>query len=203
MDFKWGRYFLFAALILSFVISGSFVKADEVEESMNAAKKYYEKGNYSEAVKELEFAIQLIRQKKSQRLIKVFPKPLSGWKADKPNFQTAGAAFFGGGISASREYRKGSASVTIEITMDNPLLQSFLGILDNPMLVGPDQKLVRVKGQRAVLRFDKDNMEGELNLAFQRKVLVSVKGYGVKSGDVLLEYAKRIDYDLLEKVVFE
>ncbi|RMG59873.1 MAG: hypothetical protein D6713_04340 [Deltaproteobacteria bacterium] len=196
---------------IAFFVGGIFLltllltpaRADEVKESIRAAEKFYEKGNYSEAIKELEFAAQLIRQKKGERLKGVFPDPLPGWKAEKPEMQSAGTAYLGGGISGKRVYRKGSSRVTIEIAMDNPLLQSFLGIMDNPMLIGPDQKLVRVNGQRALLRFDPSSREGELSIAFARKVLVTVRGSGISDEEVLTSYAAKIDYDLLEKVVSE
>ncbi len=177
------------------------VWADAVQDSIEAARKAYEAGRYGEAVRELEFAAQMIRQKKAGMLRAVFPEPLPGWKAAPPRIQVAGRALLGGGVSASRAYTKGEARVTVEIAMNNPLLQTFLGIVDNPMFVGPDQQLVRVQGHRGLLKFDPAARSGELTIAHERKVLITIRGQGIASGDVLLAYGNRLDFGKLEEAL--
>ncbi len=177
--------------------------ADPVEDSIDAARKAYEAGRYSEAIKELDFAAQLIRQKKAKQLEEVFPAPLSGWQAQKPRVQVAGRAFLGGGISAQRAYTKNEARVQIEITMNNPMLQTFLGLIGNPMFVGPNQQLVRVQGEPALLKYDPSAKSGELSLALERKVFISVRGSGIDSQDVLLSYANRINFQKLREVLLK
>ena len=187
---------------MAFVLAQS-AAADAVQDSIDAARKAYEAGKYNEAIKELEFAAQMVRQKQAKQLEAVFPAPLADWSARKPKVQVAGRAFLGGGISASRVYEKGDARITIEITMNSPLLQTFLGFVGNPMFVGPDQQLVRVQGHRALLKFDPSAKSGELTLAVERKVLVAVRGRGIDSEEALLGYANGIHFQKLEEVLLK
>jgi hypothetical protein len=49
-----------------------------------------------------------------------------------------GAAVPGGGVSAERRYKKGAASVTVQIIADSPMLQGIMMMFSNPMLAGAD-----------------------------------------------------------------
>ena len=77
--------------------------ADEIIESINEAVEYYKEGDYSEAVSSLDYASQLIRQKRASRLEAFLPEPLSGWKAKDVESQAVGQAMFGGMVSAKRQ----------------------------------------------------------------------------------------------------
>ncbi len=68
-------------LILStcFMISGF---ADEVTNVIKEALKQYKNGDYVESTNNLEYASQLIRQKKQDKLQLSLPKPLDGWKVE-------------------------------------------------------------------------------------------------------------------------
>jgi hypothetical protein len=176
---------------------------DDVLDSIRNAEKLYREKNYTEAARELEFAAQLVRQKKGERLKEIFPDPLPGWKAGEPEITSAGAPYLGGGIQATRDYMKGNSSVTVEFAMENPILQLILGVMDNPMVVGPGAKLVRIKKQRAVLRFDGSSREGEITLVYRRRVMVTVKGTGLSSPEILRSYMEGIDFNGLEKIVFQ
>jgi len=82
---------IFLALILStcFTISGY---ADEVTNLIKEALKQYKNGDYVEATNNLEYASQLIRQKKQDKLQLSLPKPLDGWKGENETSQAEGTA---------------------------------------------------------------------------------------------------------------
>jgi len=129
---KW----VFAPLLLASL--STFVNADDVVDTLNEAIKSYESGEYSVAVEDLNYALQLIQQKKSRGLQAYLPEALPGWNAKKAESQTAGAGMFGGGISTSREYEKNLSKIKIELITDSPLLQSMMGIFSNPMFATAD-----------------------------------------------------------------
>ena len=112
--------------------------ADEIIESINEALEYYKEGDYTEAVSGLDYAAQLIRQKRASRLEAFLPEPLSGWKAKDVESQAVGQAMFGGMVSAKRQYHKDSSSVTVEITADSPMLQSMVMMFSNPAYATAD-----------------------------------------------------------------
>ena len=69
---------IFLTLILStcFMISSY---ADDVTNLIKEALKQYKNGDYVDATNNLEYASQLIRQKKQDMLQLSLPKPLDGW----------------------------------------------------------------------------------------------------------------------------
>ncbi|MFN2354295.1 MAG: hypothetical protein ABR512_07205, partial [Desulfopila sp.] len=82
------------------------ILADEIEDAVKEGLQYYAEGDLSSAAGSLEYAAQLIRQKKGGELEALLPKPLPGWTAEEASSQAAGAAMFGGGVTAERKYRK-------------------------------------------------------------------------------------------------
>ena len=175
--------------------------AGDVEDSIKEAEKLYKKGDYNETIKELNFAIQLVRKKKSERLKDIFPPPLPGWEGKEAEITVSSQAFLGGGIQASREYTRKNEKVTVEILMDNPFLQGILSVVDNALFLEPESEPIRVKGNRAQVVYDPAMKEGELKLVYRKKILVSVRGYRIDSADVLREYAGKIKFDSLEEIV--
>ena len=73
----------FTALFVSssfFIYSAVF--ADEITDSIEEAMEYYNESNYVEAANSLDYASQLIRQKRSGKLEALLPEPLAGWSAE-------------------------------------------------------------------------------------------------------------------------
>jgi len=190
---------LIAFLIsISIVISGT-VYADEITDTIQEAIEYYEEGDFVEAASSLDYASQLIRQKRSGGLEAFLPEPLSGWSAADVESQAAGAAYLGGMITATRKYRKEQSSITIEILTDSPMLQSMVMMLSNPAYATADGgKLTKIKRQKAVIKYRPSNKDGEINIVVAKKYLVAVKGRKIKEAD-LVDYASAIDYKKLRQ----
>ncbi|TET87027.1 MAG: hypothetical protein E3J96_06280 [Sulfurovum sp.] len=178
----------------------TFANADDVVDTLNEAIKSYESGEYSVAVEDLNYALQLIQQKKSKGLEAYLPEALPGWSAKKAESQTAGAGMFGGGISTSREYKKGSSRIKIEIITDSPLLQSMMGIFSNPMFAASDGgKLQRINREKAIVKYNEERRRGDITIVVAKRFLVKVEGQKVSLDD-LESYAKAIDFKKLKKL---
>ncbi|MBU0767997.1 MAG: hypothetical protein KJ687_02735, partial [Proteobacteria bacterium] len=93
-----------ALFISSLFITLGAVFADEITDSIGEAMEYYKESNYVEAANSLDYASQLIRQKRSGKLEALLPEPLAGWSAEDVNSQAAGPGYLGGMISAKRNY---------------------------------------------------------------------------------------------------
>ena len=179
-----------------FLVSPVF--ADDVTDSVKEALKYYERGEYSEAAGNLEYAAQLIRQKKGGQIQAVLPKPLSGWQAEESSSQAFGGAMMGGGVSAERTYFKDNSSVTVKIVTDSPMLQGFMMMFSNPMYATAEGgKLEKVGGQKAIVKYDREYREGDINLVVAHRYLVTIEGSDVTKED-LTAYAQAVDYKQLE-----
>ncbi|VAW39598.1 hypothetical protein MNBD_DELTA04-653 [hydrothermal vent metagenome] len=172
-------------------------RADDVLNIITQAVKQYKSGDYAGAASNLDYASQLVRQKKSEKMKELLPAPLAGWQAEPAKAQAVGTAVFGGGITVSRVYKKEHSSVTVDIVSDSPIMQSLMMMLNNPMFAGAGGgMLVTIKGQRAILKYDAARRTGDVNIVVAGRFMVTVKGRQVNKGD-LLAYAGAVDYKAL------
>jgi hypothetical protein len=172
---------------------------DNVLSTIREATRQYEAGDYTGAASNLDYAAQLVRQQKSERMKALLPEPLDGWEGKEANAQALGAAILGGGVTVSREYKRGSSSISVEIVSDSPVLQSVLMMVNNPMFAGAGGgKLEALKGQRAILKFDSGKKSGELYVVVDSRFVITIKGRQISRED-LVAYGEAIDYATLEK----
>ncbi|MCD6585866.1 MAG: hypothetical protein J7K96_08915 [Desulfobacteraceae bacterium] len=168
--------------------------ADDVTDYIKEALQYYKDGQYSDAVDSLNFAEQMIQQKKSTGLEAFLPGPLKGWTAEAATSQAASSAMLGGGITAERQYSKGDSSIQIQIMADSPMLQGVLMMMSNPMFATANGgKMKRIRKQKAIVKFNPSTKEGDIQIVVANRFLVSIEGNGITNKN-LKDYAKAIDY---------
>lgn len=172
---------------------------DDVLTTIDEAVKQYKAGDFAGAASNLDYASQLVRQKKSERMKDLLPEPLAGWQGKPANAQALGTAVFGGGVTVSRDYTKGDGSVSIEIVSDSPVLQSVMMMLNNPMFAGASGgSLKTIKGQRAIINYDDGAQGGDINIVVADRFMITVKGSRVDQ-KTLIGYAEAIDFASLAK----
>jgi hypothetical protein len=177
------------------LVAPTTAQADEILDQINQAIAMYKSGDFAGAAGELEFAAAQIRQLRAGEIAKALPAPLAGWSADEAETAAMGASMFGGGTTASRDYDRDKARVSVQIVTDSPMLQSVAMMLNNPMIMsGSGQKLIRIKGNKASLEWNDDG--GTINVVYQGRVLVTVEGRRCTQDD-LTAYAEAVDYDLI------
>jgi hypothetical protein len=188
-----------AALLTLPLLCPPVFAEDEVLHTIDEAVSQYNKGDFAGAASNLDYASQLIRQKKSEEMKRLLPDPLSGWTAEPASAQALGTAVFGGGITVSRTYAKPPSALTIDIVSDSPVLQSLVMMINNPMFVGASGgKLESVKGQRAIVKYNETTGSGDLNIVIDNRFMVTVKGQKITKDD-LLAYAGLVNFSELAK----
>lgn len=188
--------------MMTILAAGTFyVFADEVTDTIQEALKNYNEGKYAEAAGSLDYAAQLVRQKKGSMLQKFLPNPMTGWTAEDAKSETMGAAMFGGMLSAERRFKKGeTGSVNVKIVTDSPMLQSMMMVFQNPMLATSDGgKMAKVKDQKAIVKYRADDKTGEITLVVANRFLVQVEGDSVTEQE-MLDYAGAVDFSGLNSM---
>ena len=187
-------------LALAIVLSAQPLLAeDNVLSTIKEAIRQYQAGDYTGASSNLDYASQLVRQQKSEKMKGLLPTPPAGWQAGEASAQALGTAILGGGVTVSRDYTKGPSVVSVEIVSDSPVLQSVLVMINNPMFAGAGGgKLETVKGQRAIIKFENNKQSGELYIVVATRFVITIKGRQVTRED-LLAFAEIMDYRVLEK----
>src|SRR5918911_1579969 len=162
---------LTAAAIL--VISAPAFAADEVIETIDAARKSYQGGDLAGAKQSLDLASQLIGQKNADAFGKLLPAPLAGWKADDVQTTAVGAVGFGASV-ASRNYTNAKGdSIEVQITGDSAMVMQYAAVVNNPAIAGAMGKIVRVGNQRAI-----QAQNGDVHMVINNKYMVIVSGSG-------------------------
>lgn len=183
---------LFCSMVFSGVAYG-----DEVTDAINEALQSYKDRKFSDAMGSLNYAAQLIGQKKGGDLQAFLPEPLGGWQAGEATSQSMGAAMFGGGVSAERRYTKDSSSVKVQIVTDSPMLQGMMMMLANPAMAGADGgKLEKIAGEKAIVSYNAQEKSGKITLVIANRFLITLEGNEASLGD-LKAYAGKIDYKKL------
>ncbi|WP_028856703.1 hypothetical protein [Psychrilyobacter atlanticus] len=171
--------------------------ANDIEESMKDASKYYNDGEYKNSVESLNYASQLIQQEVAGKIEPFLPKPLSGWTTPNTNSQPMNASLFGGAITTKRQYNKKSSSITVQIITDSQLIQSMSTVFTNPMFTTSNGgRLERINRQKAIVKFTPDTKSGKIEIIAANRFLVLVEGQEITKKE-LKDYAGAIDYEKL------
>jgi len=174
------------------VVLSGVSHADDVIDSINEGLQYYKAGKYKDAVESLNYASQIIQQKKGKGLESFLPEPLQGWTAEAASSQAV--PVYGGGITVERQYTKGSSTISISIITDSPMMQGVMMMFSNPMIASASGgQLAKIKRQKAIINFDAANRQGTIQIVVANRYLITVDGDGVSKED-LKAYAESIDF---------
>ncbi|MBN2143228.1 MAG: hypothetical protein JW774_01260 [Candidatus Aureabacteria bacterium] len=188
---------LMITLTAILLIPLSILLADEIKDSINDALQKYDQGDYSGAAGMLDYAAQLIRQKKAEQLKAFLPKAPDGWTSNDAATMAMEVAMFGGGSSAERQYTKDTSSVSVKIMTDSPYLPTMMMMMTNPAMAASDGgKLTKIKNQQAIIKYIAEVQSGDINIVVANRYLVTVSGTQV-SLDILKSFAEDIDYTKL------
>ncbi|MBE7539202.1 MAG: hypothetical protein HS122_12420 [Opitutaceae bacterium] len=187
-----------------FLLAASFfvapVRADEVVDNLKTGISAYESSNYTEALQAIDYAGQLIRQKKGAVVAELLPSAPSGWTAEEAESDATSGAFMGGMVSAKRSYNKGDSHVTIQIQSDSPLLQTMTMMFSNPALIASSgAKLETIKGQRTAVSYKSGDKGGDIKAVVDGRYLVTIEGSQLSRED-LVSFASAIDFSKLAKL---
>lgn len=182
------------AIVAALLMAALPARADEISNTIQEALDFYKDGKFDDAKRSLDFASQMLGQKKADDLKNLLPQAMSGWQAEDGESEAAaaGMAMLGGGLFASRTYTKGGQDVKIELIGDSPLLAQFLGIFSNPTLAGAMGKMIRLGSQMAL-----EDKSGKLTMVVANRFLIMIEGSA--SRDDRIAYGKAIDYTALSK----
>lgn len=168
--------------------------ADEVTDSIEEALQAYQNGEHDNAVDSLNYATELIQQKKGEDLAGFLPEPIDDWSAEPASSEAAGALMFGGGITAARQYRKERASVRVSIVTDSPLMHGVMMMLSNPMVMSATSgRMERINGQKMLVNHQAEVHRGEIQAVIANRFFLTIEGSGV-TVEELKAYAEAIDY---------
>ena len=176
---------IFFAVTLALMLP-SVAEADEILETLDAARAAYEGGNMQQTLEELAYAQQLVREIKTAGLTDLLPAAPDGWSREINTDMGAAMAMFGGGVGAQATYSREKDSFTILLMADNAMVQGFAGMLGTAgLLVGKQQSI----GSQKFIE-----QEGELTGLVDNRILVQASGAPLEVMQPILE---QIDFEAM------
>ncbi len=147
----------------------------------------YRKGDLARAALEIEAAL-IEHDRLGKDLAAQMPAAPAGWSAETSEIQGLGAV--GGGLSVTRAYTKGDASMNATVLLDNPVAGAAALAAGRKIKVGTED---------GVLRWDPVSRSGEVGLAVGDRAVVQIEADGLTSQDVLVDFAKSFNIAALRR----
>ena len=203
---------LILPIAFSLIIASTSYAEDIKEEaidSLTTAQTFVEKGNFSKAVEEINYALAKINELTAAGLIKFIPEPPPGYTLDNKQSQGTGAgAAIAGNAGANAAYSNpDGASINLNIAIGGmtgkmasfaAFGQMFAGLASTAGQ-GAQSKQIRVHGYTGTEIYDNQERSGTLTFQIGAKTSVTIEGSNIESSDVLKKLAKNIDFAGLEK----
>jgi hypothetical protein len=198
-----------AALVIllagGLVLPTAATRADEITDQLDQARAYYDQGDVTGAIGELEFVLQALKSKIGEQLLATFPEPPAGWTVEAGEQPQAAMPFAAAGTMLSRTYRSaaGDGSIEAQLMSGGGFLQGLAGMFMNPQVMAaqPNARRVRVGRENAVVTYDAGARSAQLVLDVGGKATIMLQGQGVASGDPLVELANRWDIKQVKELV--
>jgi len=194
---------LAAALLIAFSAPAF---ADKVTDAIASGRKYYEDQRLSKAIRELRYAVSQISRRLSKAYEATMPPAPGGWKMRKARRRGGGASvLFGAGTIITRNYRQedGKGRVTVQLIVDNPMMQAFAMMFANPQIAAASGfERIRVRGVRddALLKFNDETKRGEAILLLGGRIFIKIAGRRIEGDEILRDLLQSWNYEELMRV---
>ncbi|MBK1723251.1 hypothetical protein [Thiocystis violacea] len=188
------------ALAFTLSLTGA-VRADEVSDQIDAAKKAYESGELRAAVDTLNFAVAKIQEQMTANLLRLLPEPLEGWTADAAESQSGGMAAMITGTTLSRRYsRDDGTEVTLTLMADSPMMPMLTMAMSMPFVMqsNQDMKTYAFKGYRGMVEHGADTNNYEVTLMVGNRLVIQGKGSKLSDVKPIEAYFERLDLDAIQ-----
>lgn len=194
------------ALALLMPVLSTPARADEVTDQIEQARRYYDEGDITGAIAELEFALQAMRGRIGQALLATFPEAPAGWTAEPASEgEQAAIPMMGSGTMLSRVYNAegGQGRIEAQLMTGGGFLQGLAGMFMNPQVLAaqPNAKRVRVERENAVVTYDPEARSSQLVLDVGGKATIMLQGENLESGDPLVELVQKWDIKQVKSLV--
>lgn len=182
-------------VLVGLITSHSVLAADSLSQSLGTARDAYEKGNLVTALQQTEASLAALVDKLGTALLPTLPAPLPGWTAEQP--EILGLGQVGGGLSISRVYTKGDATLNVTLILDNQDTDA----LDPIAPEQPNTSKLKVGDTEALLRFDPSLRSGEVIISLSPRLRLEIQGDDLDNAEPLRAAASGWNIALIRKVI--
>jgi hypothetical protein len=203
-------------LLLFILISTRIICQDQIQNFIKEAQGFYAQKNYKQAQLSLQDAVNELNKLISNQIVDLFPAEINGLKAVDGSSNTSAMGMMGGGMQITKKYEnptKKENEAEVQMIANSPTMGAMGMYLNNPSMMGPDFKSVRVGTQRAILKsemidFYDDNGNSKkirstqiLIPLSQTLLTVNAKGFATEQDE--LAFANKLDLPKIKTALGE
>lgn len=158
---------------------------------------------YPLALESLRLVALQIQDLRVETVAPAFPAAPDGWTALPALSLPEEEEIWSSRITAQQAYVGTPGPARIDLTIDvNSPFGPAVALSFNPIVVTGDPlaRLVPINDETGLLRFNPDTGEGELRVLVGRETLVTARGRGILSPELLIGFARGVDYPLLHRL---
>ena len=184
------RFRVVVAMVLLAFGAAHPARAEDISTQIEAARAALGKGDQLRALSALQAATMTLNGRLTDQCVRFLPTALNGWDTTGPEGQALDG--IGGGLTVTRNYAKGSATLSATLIIDNPAVDGAASLFRSLDQLPNQSDWSRVKfgAEDAVLRFDSATHSGEITMVIGGRALLQIEGTEINRNDVLLELAK-------------
>jgi len=176
--------------------------ANAVDEQIQRGVEAYQAGHYQQAIQALQLSIEQLQDLLNQQYLKLLPDAPPGWEASEAQLPPAEvAASLGGGLHVSREYRRGTEKVEIQLIANSPMLSALGAIISNPDILksNPGVEPYSYEGYSGLRK--KQPQGEEIALLLDNTILIKVTGTQLESEQAPEPFLEALDFDKLKQTL--
>jgi hypothetical protein len=174
--------------------------AQDLEVQLNEIRTLIAEHRFTLALEGLRLLARQLQDQRLEAVSPAFPAPADGWTGSPTLNLLEEDEIWSDRIAARRSYVAPSGSARIDLTIDvhSPFVPA-VALSFNPLMLAadPQARIQEVGGEKGLLRFQADTGEGELLVLVGREILVTARGRGIASPELLVTIARGVDYSLL------
>jgi hypothetical protein len=199
------RKILFAITTLLIIISGIQVKAQDVQANIDEARTSYQSGNLENARFALQQALNSINQEIAKEILALLPAEMGDMPMVEGSDDVSGSSYGYAGLYVNRSYAQDTtASSSIEIVSDSPLLAGINALLTMPAFAysDPNQKQIKINNYKAMLTKSEDDqgtVSYDIQLPFSSSLL-TFQCTGIQDENEVIGMVNTIPVDKIVKL---
>jgi hypothetical protein len=170
--------------------AGGLAWADDVSDQIDAGRTAYARGDVLHALSQLQAAAALINARLSDQFAKLMPPSPAGWEAGAPETQPLDS--IGGGLTVTRSYQNGDATLNATLIVDNPAVAGSVALFQSAdqVVTQPGWSRLKIGDEQALLRFDPSTRSGEVVMVIGERAVLQIEGNELAQDAPLVETAR-------------
>jgi hypothetical protein len=195
--FKYSKIILTIALT---VVSMLIAQSGNVKSITDKAVSDYEKGKYSTAIEGMERALDIMKDEQGNEYIKLLPQTLPGWTRGERSSRSFDPTGSVQGHLIEQTYNKGNGYITAAVILNASMVQDVRNLLNAsaPNLGRTGYTIESISNKRALIRFYKEQKQGEITILASSTAVAAVYGKNVTLRE-MKQYARLFKFAEISK----